>query len=222
MAINPVLAQDIHTKQLLPYCANDEYLLMHRPQTRFSVKIGMQYLKGRGDTFLTTHRIVFIKNRDKGFSEGFSSISMPFSNLDDPRFRQPIFGSNYLEGTIRPVADAAIPLRDTGKFYICFDGGCAMFLKGFYMYYARVRNNSNAVMHAHPFSNAPETRSAFVDPDDPTHVYLTQPETVSAEDATAEGSADQNNADQENRRQVDANTAGHATTTASATIPFLL
>ncbi|GFE55530.1 arabinogalactan [Babesia ovis] len=178
MAINPVLTQDVHSKQLLPMCDRGEYLLMYRPSTSFAITVGWRTMKGTGDTFLTTHRIVFVKQMGNKFSREFSSIALPFTHVDDPRFRQPIFGSNYLEGTIRPVTEAPAPLKETGKFYVYFDSGCGMFLKGFFMYYARVRNNPAFTVNAHPFSSQPESRSAFVDPSDPTHVYLTQPETV--------------------------------------------
>ncbi|GIX65045.1 arabinogalactan protein, putative [Babesia caballi] len=188
-------------EQLIPHCEQGEFLLMYRRDTSFEVTVDWRCLsaagaltrrrsmKGVGDTFLTTHRIVFVKKRDKRFSQAFSSISLPYSHVDDPRFRQPIFGSNYLEGSIRPLLTAENPLRNTGKFYIYFNGGCGMFLQGFFMYYARVRNNPAFTASAHPFANAPEARSAFVDPNDPTQVYLSQPVEAAVDGAAGGGSA---------------------------------
>ncbi|EDO05851.1 uncharacterized protein BBOV_IV002540 [Babesia bovis T2Bo] len=177
MALNPVLTQDVHTKQLLPLCDSGEFLLMHRPYTKFELKISDRVMKGSGDTFVTTHRIVFVKNKDKKFNEQFSSLSLPYALIDEPRFRQPVFGSNYLEGVIKPDSSATIPIKETGMFYIYFDRGCGMFLKGFYMSYARIRNNPAYTVNAHPFASGSELGSAFVDPNDPTHVYIAQPET---------------------------------------------
>ncbi|GBE59876.1 arabinogalactan [Babesia ovata] len=117
---------------------------------------------------------------DKKFNKAFSSVSLPYSHVDEPRFRQPIFGTNYLEGSIRPDTTAPFPLIKAGKFYLYFDGGCGNFLQGFFMYYARVRNNPGYMVNAHPMMDAPEARSAFVDPNDPTHVYLSQPEEIPA------------------------------------------
>ncbi|ORM41343.1 uncharacterized protein BXIN_0781 [Babesia sp. Xinjiang] len=156
-------------------------------------------MKGRGDTFLTTHRIVFVKNRDKKFNEEFSSIALPYTHIDEPRFRQPLFGTNHLEGTIRPVSDAIVPINNVAKFYIYFESGCGLFLKGFYMYYARVRNDPAYTASGHPFSNAPESRSAFMDPNDPTHVYLAQPVTDGATSAPEEST--ENDENKENEQQ---------------------
>ncbi|CDR96010.1 membrane protein, putative [Babesia bigemina] len=176
MALNPILAQDIHSKQLIPHCQNGEYLLMCRNSTSFTLSLQGRSMKGAGDTFLTTHRIVMVKKQDQKFHKDFSSISLPYSHVDEPRFRQPIFGSNYLEGSIRPDSVAPYPLASAGKFYLYFDGGCGNFLNGFFMYYARVRNNPAYRVDAHPMRDMPESRSAFVDPNDPTRVYYAQPE----------------------------------------------
>ncbi|EKX72854.1 conserved hypothetical protein [Theileria equi strain WA] len=179
MSINPVLAQDIHTKQLMPSCCPGEAMLLCRSGTKLTLKLANRTLSGCGDTFLTTHRIVFVKKQDQDFRREFTSISLPYALLSEPRFHQPIFKSNHFDGKIQSEFGQPNPLESDGLFSIIFKGGgCALFLKGFYMFYAKVHNDPSFQSVSDPFCDISSDRCAFIDPNDPSRVYFTQPQTA--------------------------------------------
>jgi len=45
---------------------------------------------------MTTARMVFVNEKHE--SKAFKSFDIPFSLLSKEKFKQPIFGSNYIEG----------------------------------------------------------------------------------------------------------------------------
>ncbi|KAK2194851.1 WW domain-binding protein 2-like [Babesia duncani] len=178
MALNPVLARDVNSKNLLPYCALGESLLMTRGNVTVTVKLENRRLEGKGSLFLTTHRIVVIKDLNKQFEVDFSSIELPLRLIEEPRFHQPIFRSNHFDGVIYPVLGAPNPLESKGQFTLTFAAGrCNLFLKGFYIYYARVRQDPRFMAPHDPFSDIPDGRNAFYDPSDPSRIYFSQPDT---------------------------------------------
>ncbi|UVC49705.1 hypothetical protein MACK_003815 [Theileria orientalis] len=182
MSLNPVLCQDIHNKVLLPLCTTGEAYVLSRPKTKVTLELSTRKLVGFGDTIMTTHRIVFIKNQDKDFKKGFSSIDVPFSHLENPRFEQPLFGTNHMKFILKSDRNGAHPLESEGELKIFFvTGGADLFLKLFFSFYAKFRNNPNLMSSANPMTEMEGDFCAFVDPSDTSHVYYTQPQTSGPE-----------------------------------------
>jgi hypothetical protein len=47
---------------------------------------------------MTTARMVFVNKKHS--EEVFKSFDIPFANMFEEKFKQPIFGSNYIEGMV--------------------------------------------------------------------------------------------------------------------------
>lgn len=96
-------------------------------------------------------------------------------------FKQPIFGSNYLEMTIMPLY-GLIPAPGFVKIWFT-KGGCDKFLRIFDAAKAQVaaQLKSGRMAHDENFNQRIRSgyfanNSAFQDPSDPTFVYVNQPE----------------------------------------------
>jgi hypothetical protein len=96
-------------------------------------------------------------------------------------FKQPVFGSNYLELTIMPLY-GLIPAPGFVKIWFT-KGGCDKFLRIFDVAKAQVAQQLRQGRMAHDndfnqrirngfFANS----NAYQDPNDPTYVYVQQPE----------------------------------------------
>lgn len=95
-------------------------------------------------------------------------------------FKQPIFGSNYLELTILPLYNL-IPQPGTVKVWFT-KGGCDKFLRIFDVAKEQVATQLRSGRMAHDNDFNQRIRSghfannqAYQDPNDPTYVYVEQP-----------------------------------------------
>ena len=161
--VNPCLFQ-CSTGELVPAAIEGETLILKRRGLVMDCKLaGPGKLSGKGDLFLTSHRLVFIATESKS-RQDFGSLSVSLSELTEvPCFEQPIFGANYLRLS---TADSFINLR----FY---EGGCGTFLPCLYQVYERRRDPSNSSVVMAIISGSSPV--AFVDPNDPTTFYFSQP-----------------------------------------------
>jgi len=76
---------------------------------------------------MTTARLVFVNH--KFYEEAFKSFDIPFALITKEKFKQPIFGSNYIEGLVKPLHGL---LPGDSQFYLYFKkGGCQSFLRFF-------------------------------------------------------------------------------------------
>ncbi|XP_060045040.1 postacrosomal sheath WW domain-binding protein isoform X2 [Erinaceus europaeus] len=89
---------------------------------------GSQFFRGtkRGALFLTSYRVIFVTSHS--ISDPMLSFMMPFDRISNCTIEQPVFGANYILGTIQAVPDAArgAPLRSLncwlgplGLYVIC-------------------------------------------------------------------------------------------------------
>ncbi|XP_037557812.2 WW domain-binding protein 2-like, partial [Dermacentor silvarum] len=56
----------------------------------------------KGRLYLTTHRVIFINNRQSDFLRSFS---FPFVNISNLSLEQPFFGANYIKGKVTAEAN---------------------------------------------------------------------------------------------------------------------
>ena len=104
MALNPPLNNNGDPLRV----AGETYVLS-RKGMEFEIKIdGMGKLKGKGRAILTTNRIVLVK---KDFNDGdkFKSFDLPLALMFNESFEQPIFGANYIKGTVKPLQTGSLP-----------------------------------------------------------------------------------------------------------------
>ena len=137
-----------------------------------------------GVLVVTTVRLCFV---GRGLA-----FDLPLQSVSREAFRQPIFGANYLEGTCAPVPGRG--LVNAVSFRLTFPaGGCGTFLRVFFQLMEQHRLAQELAARAQaqalaapapaaPSFFAPERASAwvaeqqaFVDPTDPSTLFLAQP-----------------------------------------------
>jgi hypothetical protein len=134
----------------------------------------------KGTLYLTTIRIVFVPSITNTY---FTAIDLPLQGITQDKFEQPIFGSNYLQGTIAPVPGRG--LINPAKFRLYFhDGGAGTFLHVYFGLMEKLHHTPRVSVNTHPppLFTAPQLQSfieeqqAYVDPSDPSVLYIAQPE----------------------------------------------
>mmetsp|Transcript_40653 Transcript_40653/g.71547 ORF Transcript_40653/g.71547 Transcript_40653/m.71547 type:complete len:219 (+) Transcript_40653:42-698(+) len=180
MAINPVLARDEATGSLFPLPQSGETFVLKRDEIDFECKLPRGgKLRGRGQFFLSSTRLVFLGDKWSSRAD-FKSFEVPLKRWGNPKFEQPIFGANYLTGLTEPEADDGGPLSGGHtSFSLTFNaGGCGTFLPLFFKLMTDVRQQMAQSAAAGVAQAAQEGRLnqvAFVDPSDPSVLYLSQP-----------------------------------------------
>lgn len=102
-----------------PFRVPGEHFVLWRCGVEFHLNIdGMGKLKGKGKLIITTLRLVLINEA----GVDFKAFDIPYGNLFNEKFCQPIFGSNYWEGSVKPLFNS---LPGDTHFKIWFtEGGC--------------------------------------------------------------------------------------------------
>jgi hypothetical protein len=77
-----------------------EYILLYCNNVTLTFECSEPNMKGdkKGRIYLTTHRMIFRSNTD---SKGLQSFSFPFYTLHNLGLEQPVFGANYIRGTVK-------------------------------------------------------------------------------------------------------------------------
>ncbi|KAI9073815.1 hypothetical protein K1719_044222 [Acacia pycnantha] len=184
MALNPQLFPNG-----MPVPFVNEMFVLARDGVEFEVdKIpGNQggHVKIKGTIYLSNIRMVFVAKVAVG---DFAAFDMPLLYIHGEKFNQPIFHCNNISGLVEPVVpdDQHRVLHSTHSFKILFkEGGCGTFIPLFFNLIASVRRynqHSNIRMESHldplQASQTPVDemmRHAYVDPNDPTKIFLQQP-----------------------------------------------
>ena len=178
MALNPVLKRNGE-----PEIYDDaELFLIRRDRIQFSVKepkIGK--FSAKGSLYLTTESLFFVAANPKVQNNcEFSSFRIPLTKMYKEKFNQPIFGANNLAGKVPPVGDENL-LNQLGvadfKFRFTFnEGGCGTFLPIFFRIMGAVREfGDQAAQHVAPQVLSGSFAAAYVDPSDPSTIYVSQP-----------------------------------------------
>ena len=170
MAFNPTI--DANGYPVTPQNA-DEMFLLSRDGIGFSVEAKETgKFTGNGTLFLTSHSIFFVAKKvttQRGLQ--FTSFRLPIANIVEEKFNQPIFGANNLSGKCSPVV-----VGSTSDFTFQFrfnNGGCGTFLPIFFMSMERGRQDSRRF--AQEIASNGIANGAFVDPNDPTVIFVQQP-----------------------------------------------
>ncbi|CAL1352886.1 unnamed protein product [Linum trigynum] len=184
MALNPQLLPNG-----LPVPFVNEMFVLARDGVEFEVdKIpGSNQVKARGTIYLSNVRMVFVANNPTG---SLAAFDMPLLYVHGEKFNQPVFHCNNISGQVEPVVpeNENRALYSTHNFKILFkEGGCGTFIPLFFNLIASVRqfNQQQQNYARSPVVDplqAAETpavdemiRHAYVDPNDPTKIFLQQP-----------------------------------------------
>ncbi|XP_058092731.1 UPF0664 stress-induced protein C29B12.11c [Magnolia sinica] len=142
----------------------------------------------KGTIYLSNIRMVFVANKPVG---SFVAFDMPLLYVHGEKFNQPIFFCNNISGLVEPVVpeDQHRALYSTHSFKILFkEGGCGTFVPLFFNLIASVRQYNqhssyplpDALPRVDPLQAAQTPvdemmQHAYVDPNDPTRIFLQQP-----------------------------------------------
>jgi hypothetical protein len=144
------------------------------------------HIKAKGTIYLSNIRMVFVANTPVG---NFVAFDIPLLYAHGEKFNQPIFHCNNISGNVEPVVpdNENRALYSTHSFKILFkEGGCGTFVPLFLNLISSVRRYNQQFARGPQESRtdplqAAQTpvdemmRHAYVDPNDPTRIYLQQP-----------------------------------------------
>ena len=123
---------------------------------------------------LTTARIVCLNQKNSAFK----AFDLPLALTYNESFEQPIFGANYIKGTCKPLLN----LPGDVNFKIWFmEGGCGTFAPAYLKMVYTMRKNRNRGIDQNMqrnIANGSYSKTAYVDPNDPSIIYLEQPQVV--------------------------------------------
>lgn len=187
MAVNVPLTSGPDGQFPVPFLG--ETFLLTRDKTKLSFHDAAHNAKGLPcRLFLTNLRMVFLINPSDRHKSNCDSLEVPFRGLWDERFHQPIFGCNNLTSTIQYYDDQ--PFQGDLTIRIDFvHGGVNTFLPVFnnVLLATRVQMEAErrqqqpvasvAISSSTPSVNEflPGNNIAFVDPQDPSTIYASQP-----------------------------------------------
>lgn len=188
MALNPQL-YDNGTP--VPFV--DELFVLRRDAVNFEVdKVAEapgSKVSGRGAAYLSNYRIVCVLDKPV---DNVQAFDMPLVYIHEEKFNQPIFFCNNLAGKVHPVIPegANRALHSPHSFKINFkEGGTGTFIPLFMNLIKSVRAAQRMVDEPQSQPSAPPIdpmpaapapvdemmRHAYIDPSDPTKLYLQQP-----------------------------------------------
>ncbi|KAJ6793815.1 UPF0664 stress-induced protein C29B12.11c [Iris pallida] len=148
------------------------------------------HVKEKGTIYLSNIRMVFVSKKP---DVHFTAFDMPLLYIHGEKFNQPIFHCNNISGLVEPVVpeDQHRALYSTHAFKILFkEGGCGTFVPLFFNLIQSVRQYNQHQPYASAAADtAPRVdplqaaqtpvdhmmNHAYVDPNDPTRIYLQQP-----------------------------------------------
>ncbi|XP_074559480.1 uncharacterized protein LOC141815431 [Curcuma longa] len=186
MAVNPQLFPNG-----MPVPFVGEMFVLARDGVEFEIdKIpGEGHVKSRGTIYLSNIRMVFVAKKPVG---NFFAFDMPLLFVHGEKFNQPIFHCNNISGSVEPVVPEGQhgALYSAHKFKILFkEGGCGTFVPLFLNLIGSVRQYNQhvaayraqeAAARVDPLQAAQTPvddmmKRAYVDPNDPTKIFLQQP-----------------------------------------------
>ena len=122
---------------------------------------------------LTSCRVICVNQK----SSAFKAFDLPLSLISNEGFEQPIFGANYIRGTCKPLLNS-LPGDIYFKIWL-MNGGCGTFAPAYLKMVASCKRNrgrgaEQSVINS--YQNTGGKRTAYIDPNDPSVIYLQQPE----------------------------------------------
>lgn len=174
MALNPTLIQG--QEFLFPANKGSEFTYLRREDVKMKLYLPDRTIKEDGMIFLTSIRLVFIKSQRSRTNPNFISVEFPLNLIEKPKFEQPVFGLNYLSGVVKPLLDHPNSLKSPCKWNIVFmNGQCSSFLNYFFKVYDAARKNRPLGALSEFNEQFFSSSNAYVDPSDPTFLYINEP-----------------------------------------------
>ncbi|CAG9477458.1 unnamed protein product [Plasmodium vivax] len=174
MALNPTLIQG--QEFLFPANKGSEFTYLRREDVKMKLYLPDRTIKEDGMIFLTSIRLVFIKSERSRTNANFISVEFPLNLIEKPKFEQPVFGLNYLSGVVKPLVDHPNSLKSPCKWNIVFlNGQCSSFLNYFFKVYDAAKKNRPLGALSEFNEQFFSSSNAYVDPSDPTFLYINEP-----------------------------------------------
>jgi hypothetical protein len=121
---------------------------------------------------LTSCRVICLNKKQSAFK----AFDLPLSLISNESFEQPIFGANYIYGICKPLLNS-LPGNITFKVWL-MNGGCGTFAPAYLKMVLSCRRNKgrgaeNSVINSYQNKG---NKKAYLDPNDPSVIYVQQPE----------------------------------------------
>lgn len=179
--INPPLVHDMLTGAYFPQAYIGEVFILRRDGANIQIDTPTYgKLSGTGAFFLTNMRFVFHCTSGAKPSN-FLAYQIDLSEIANPKFEQPIFGSNYLTVDCRPMNGA----QRGDKLKLKFNkGGCGTFLAVLHELLSRITvtvvSDPTVQASSPPAAQFAPSNVGYIDPSDISVIYVQQPHTPSA------------------------------------------
>ena len=170
--LNPALYSPTQPAQV-----RGEHFLLTRTGITCEINVpGLPPLKGTGQLILTTLRMVFVVSKKVPLGDGmfFEAFDLPLTTLSEDKFNQPIFGANNLTGKVQPIVGGGLPGPATFKLTFK-EGGCGTFLYFYLRARREVMTGGGRLGSLAASGNLRTESAAYVDPNDPTVIFVVQP-----------------------------------------------
>ncbi|DBA04903.1 TPA: hypothetical protein N0F65_006905 [Lagenidium giganteum] len=157
--------------KLLPLANDDELFILERSRISFQTKAIDHTYKGKGRVYCTTQRIIFVA--EKGSMQNglfFEAFEIPLQNMMDEKFNQPIFGACSISGVVIPTEGDDSP-GSKFQWKIIFDNGGTGVVLPVFLKLLEKRKRQEII----DMNFVQSQKKAFVDPNDPTVIYIAQP-----------------------------------------------
>ncbi|GJQ14029.1 hypothetical protein GpartN1_g5820.t1 [Galdieria partita] len=130
-----------------------------------------------GVLVLTTQRLVFMDKREGVGQAAMESFEAPLYGIWNEQFHQPILAANNLTCDVQPFDGQPFSGIIRCKLFF-YRGGVGVFLPIFFTLLSLHRQQSHqreARVNHDIYRQVQERFSAFIDPSDPSHIYVAQP-----------------------------------------------
>ena len=169
-----------------------EVFLLARDGIKFEVSSSeLPKLKAKGRLVLSSLRLVFVASPNPTRVQGveFSAFDIPLKLLFQEKFNQPIFGCNNLTGVVDPIPGMGLPSRVSWKVSFTRGGvGTLLPLFARALKEMRFQGTAQAAPANARLMQVVQTGNlnsvAFIDPNDPSTIFVSQPN-VPVVEATA-------------------------------------
>ena len=121
---------------------------------------------------LTSARVICINEKNSAFK----AFDLPLSLISNEGFGQPIFGANYLHGTCKPLLNS-LPGNIDFKIWL-MNGGCGTLAPAYLKMVKSCKRNKGRGAEQTVINSYQGGKKAYIDPNDPSVIYLQQPEVV--------------------------------------------
>jgi hypothetical protein len=170
--VNPVFVRDIISESMFPQPLLNEVFILKREGVDFDIQNSEHgKLGGSGEIFVTNLRLVF-HARTRNRPEDFLAYQLLLGEILKPKYEQPIFGANYLKGEAIPIQLGRV--GDVWRVYFNKGGSGTLLpvLSDLLTQAGATQRNANVgvTVQAYPVGNV-----AYVDPSDPSVIYVHQP-----------------------------------------------